>query len=109
MYNSTLKNEEIFFGFVYTDGRRSSLVKRQPTLPELEMLWAKHPELFASNCECGEKRYVYSHIVEPLESDPGRVGRSYVQNICPHCGKRVSLGANYQVSQLRIESINALL
>lgn len=106
MYNSTLKNEEIFFGFVYTDGRRSSLVKRQPTPPELETLWAKHPELFGSNCECGEKRYVYSHIVEPLESDPGRVGRSYVKIICPHCGKMLSLGANYQVSQLRIESIN---
>lgn len=108
MYNSTIKSEEIFFGFVHGDGTRSSLVKRQPTHPELEKLWATHPELFGCNCMCGEKAYVYSHIVEPSESEPGRVGKSYVRIICPHCGSRTDLGANYMVSQLRIRAINTL-
>lgn len=105
MCTSALKEGEIFFGIIEKDGSRSSIVKKQPTESELKTLWEKYPELFSHTCECGKKCYIYSHI---LEVKGKKVTRSSVSTICPDCGKRITLGANYQLAQMRIGVINQL-
>lgn len=105
MCASTLKEEEIFFGIIGKDNNRSSVVKRQPTESELKALWEKYPELFSRTCECGHKAYIYSHTIE---AKGGTVTRSTVSLFCPTCRERITLGANYQQSQMRIAVINQL-
>ena len=101
MSKSTLSEGEIFFGIVENDGTRSSLIKRQPTQAELESLWNSYPELFSGTCECGAKNYIFAHTIR-THRILNRVEESAVTFICPECGKRVTLGANYQLSQMRM-------
>ena len=109
MCKSTLKEEDIFFGIVENDGKRSSIIKRQPTLQELEVLWKERPDLFAGTCECGCKNYIYDHMLTLREDSPNVVAASYVTFYCPNCKKRATKGANYQISKLRIAELNKLL
>ena len=103
---STLKKGEIFFGIVKEDGSRSSIVKKQPTESELKTLAGKYPELFACTLECGHTSFLYSHIIKTSGTI---VTRSTLHFICPDCGKRLTLGANYQKSQMRVNVINGLV
>ena len=108
MCKSTLKEEDIFFGIVENDGTRSSIIKRQPTLQELEVLWRERPDLFAGTCECGRRNYIYGHTITVQEGNPNTVAASYVNYLCPFCGKHSTKGANYYRAQERISVLNKL-
>ena len=106
MCTSLLKEEEIFFGIIDKKGNRSSIVNRQPTLAELQTLWERYPELFSHECECGQKCYIYGHI---LKTRFRIASHSSVLLICPSCGKRIELSANFQMAQMRIGAINEMV
>ena len=108
MSKSTLSEEEIFFGIVENDGTRSSLIRQQPTLQELEVLWETHPDLFSGTCECGHKNYIYGHTITVCDGNPRQVATSYVSYYCPSCGQRCTKGANYFRAQERIVVLNEL-
>lgn len=110
MFFSTIKEEDIFFGVIHQDGNRGGLVKRQPTLLELHELWQERPDLFkGTTCECGHLNYIYRHIIKPLKDDPGMVGASFIETICPNCGKREMFGANYFRAKLRVDALNEII
>ena len=103
MSKLTLKDEEIFFGFIHADGSREGFIKNQPTVEQLQKVWELRPELFASTCECGETNFIFSHIVKVNALILTQVETSYVEFICPICGKRTKLGANCQLAHFRID------
>lgn len=85
------------------------MLRRQLTKAELETLWAEYPSLFTHPCSCGAMSYNYSHVVRTREAEPNVVKSSIVSYICPECGCRKHLGANYHFSQLRNRTMNAFL
>lgn len=103
MSKLTLKDEEVFFGFIHADGSREGFIKNQPTVELLQKVWELRPELFAGTCECRETNFIFSHIVKVKAFITTQVETSYVEFICPVCGKRTKLGANYQLAQRRID------
>ena len=106
MCSNTLREDEIFFGIVSHDAStRSSLVKRQPTLAELEVLRKEHPFMFSHRCECGATAWLYSHVITTREDNPHMVASSLVYLHCPECGRRFSLGANYHLQHLALKEI----
>lgn len=103
MSKLTLKDEEIFFGFIHADGSREGFIKNQPTVEQLQKVWELSPELFAGTCGCGATNFVFGHVVKVNALIPTQVETSCVEFICPVCGKRTKLGANYQLAQFRID------
>lgn len=92
-----ISQEEIFFGIIRADGSRSSLAKRQPSVDELAELRRRFPFGYTHRCECGATSNLYSHILRTQVDDPNRVESSTVHHLCPECGRRVALGANYHL------------
>ena len=108
MSKSALNEGDIFFGIVWNDGKHSSIIKRQPTLQELEVLWKDRPDLFAGSCECGRRNYIYGHTITVQDGNPNTVAASYVNCFCPVCGKHSTKGANFFRAQERISVLNKL-
>ena len=110
MCNSTLREEEIFFGFIHLDGSRGGLIRRQPTLQELQRLWSERPDLFeGTTCVCGQRNFIFRHVIKPLREDPGTVGASYIETFCPNCGKREKFGANFFRAKMRANFLDEYL
>ena len=107
MQKFTVSQEEIFFGIVAGDGTRTSIIRKQPSRAELKQLWQEYHDLFAGQCECGATNYIYSHIITRRRIFRG-VKTSVVAYICPECGRRSTLGANYQKAQKRVEVLDRL-
>lgn len=108
MKQSFLKDEDIFFGFEFADSSREGFISVQPDVKTLLELSGKHPELFSGICpDCGSGSIIFSHKVR-TDATHTSVAASTVEYCCPECGKRYSLGANYQLAQLRIDILKAL-
>ena len=107
MQKITVSQEEIFFGIVAGNGTRTSIIRKQPSRSELEQRWQEYHDLFAGQCECGATNYIYSHIITRRRIFRG-VKTSVVAYICPECGRRSNLGANYQKAQKRVEVLDRL-
>ena len=109
MCKSKLTEEEIFFGTIDQEGKKDSLIPRQPSIEELKKVWESATEAFSAKCDCGARMYAYFHILEFKETGNRSVIANRVSFFCPNCGKKETLGGNYFRAQERLSILKELL
>ena len=92
-----LKDEEIVFGTVFSDGHFSNLFSVNPTAGQLQRLWSLHDNIF-SHCfceDCGHKSYAFSDRMREDPLNPGHVAYHETVFFCPNCGARKGYGGSF--------------